>query len=45
VAHLGRASQVMASTVTPLNPLPPPSSDGVDRLYRQLAKIHAITTA
>jgi hypothetical protein len=27
---------------TPLRALPPPSTDGVDRLYHQLVKIHAI---
>jgi hypothetical protein len=34
--------QIMAAMATPLNVLPPPSTDGVDRLYHQLAEIHAI---
>jgi hypothetical protein len=29
----------------PLNALPPPSTDGVDRLYCQLAEIHTIIAA
>jgi hypothetical protein len=28
-----RASQTMAMVATPLNPLPPSSADGVDRLH------------
>jgi hypothetical protein len=35
--------QTVAIVATPLNALPPPSTDGVDRLYHQLAEIHAIT--
>jgi hypothetical protein len=35
----------VAAAAMPLNTLPPPSTDGVDRLYRQLAEIHAIAVA
>jgi hypothetical protein len=37
--------QTEATAAKPLNALPPPIADGVDRLYRQLAEIHAITAA
>jgi hypothetical protein len=40
-----RASRTVAAVAMRLNPLPPPSTYGVDRLYRQLAEMHAITTA
>jgi hypothetical protein len=33
----------VATATTPLNAPVPPSIDGVDRLYHQLAKIHTIT--
>jgi hypothetical protein len=36
-------SQVGATTVEPLNASSPPTTDGVDRLYCQLAEIHIIT--
>jgi hypothetical protein len=37
--------QTEAAAAKPLNMLPPPSIDGVDMRYCQLAEIHAITTA
>jgi hypothetical protein len=37
--------QTEAAVATTLNMLLPPSTDGVDRMYRQLADIHAIATA
>jgi hypothetical protein len=45
VATFTRASQTMEAAVMPLNPLPPSSTDGVDKLYHQLAKIHTINAA
>jgi hypothetical protein len=38
----GQTESVVAM---PISMLPPPSTDGVDRLYRQQAEIHAITVA
>jgi hypothetical protein len=38
-----RASQNMTAVTTLLSALPPPSVDRVDRLYRQLEEILAIT--
>jgi hypothetical protein len=35
--------QTEATMAKPLNASPPPTIDGVDRLYHQLAEIHAIT--
>jgi hypothetical protein len=35
--------QTNAAVTKPPNMLPPPSADGVDGLYRQLAEIHTIT--
>jgi hypothetical protein len=37
-----RASKTVVMVVAPLNMLLPPSTHGVDMLYRQLAEIHAI---
>jgi hypothetical protein len=37
--------QTVAIVATPINVLPPPSTDGVDKLYRQLAEIHTIIAA
>jgi hypothetical protein len=37
--------QIETTTATPLNTLPPPSIDGVDKLYRQLVEIHTIVVA
>jgi hypothetical protein len=34
--------QTKAVGTKPLNALPPPSADGVERLYRQLVEVHAI---
>jgi hypothetical protein len=34
----------MEAAVMPLNPLRPSSTDGVDKLYHQLVKIHTIDT-
>jgi hypothetical protein len=36
--------QIEAAAAKHLNALPPPSTNGVDRLYRQLAEIHVIAT-
>jgi hypothetical protein len=38
-------SQVGVITVEPLNASSPPTTNGVDRLYCQLAEIHTITAA
>jgi hypothetical protein len=38
-----RESQTKAAAAKPLNASPPPTTNGMDRLYRQLAEIHAIT--
>jgi hypothetical protein len=35
--------QTETAAAKPPNTLPPPTTDGVDRLYHQLAEIHAIT--
>jgi hypothetical protein len=37
--------QTEAMTAKPLSASPPLTANRVDRMYRQLAKIHAITTA
>jgi hypothetical protein len=37
--------QAKDTAAKPLNISPPPSADGVNRMYRQLAEIHAIITA
>jgi hypothetical protein len=36
--------QTKATVAKPPNSSPPPTADGVDRLYHQLAEIHTITT-
>jgi hypothetical protein len=37
--------QTEAAVAKPLNASIPPTADGVDRIYHQLAKIHVITIA
>jgi hypothetical protein len=37
-----KGGQIKTIAATPLNVLPPPSTDGVDGLYHQLVEIHAI---
>jgi hypothetical protein len=40
-----KGSQTEAAAAMPLNVLLPPSADGADKLYCQLAEIHAIAAA
>jgi hypothetical protein len=37
-----KGGQTKAAAAKPLNALPPPTADGVDKLHRELAKIHSI---
>jgi hypothetical protein len=38
----GGQGQIEATTTKTPSALPPPTTDGVDRIYRQLAEIHTI---
>jgi hypothetical protein len=40
-----QGGQTESAAATPLNALPPPSTDGANKLYHQLVEIQAITTA
>jgi hypothetical protein len=40
-----KEGQTKVNVAKPLNVLSPPSIDGVDELYHQLAEIHVITVA